>query len=69
MIVFETIVSLLAVALLLYIRHRIHRPKQFKPTRKWARTLYYNKLISMEELNDFYQKHPEKEKFDGTDTV
>lgn len=49
-----------------------HKPRQ-KPvdyskspapnTRRWARQLYQNKLISLEELQRFYDVHPEEEDF------
>ena len=32
-----------------------------KPNRRWARMMYANGLISMEELNAFYASHPENE--------
>jgi len=28
-------------------------------SRRWARALYYNSLIDLEELNKFYALHPE----------
>jgi hypothetical protein len=28
-------------------------------SRRWARALYYNQLIGMDELNAFYASHPE----------
>ena len=31
--------------------------KPFKPTRAWARALYAQGMISMEELNQFYAEH------------
>jgi heme O synthase-like polyprenyltransferase len=30
-------------------------------SRKWARAMYHNGLISLEELNSFYLTHPEEE--------
>ena len=32
-------------------------------TRRWARTLYHNKLMSLDELQKFYESHPENEDF------
>lgn len=54
---------------------RIAKPVKYKPspnpdaqdlqmpkagTRRWARMMYHNGLIDIEELNRYYQSHPEE---------
>lgn len=34
-------------------------------TRRWARAMYHNGLISLAELNKFYEEHPEAENGNG----
>ena len=59
-----TLVALLAVVLVLRtstaaIFRAIRKRNKPEFTRAYARALFFNKLISMEELHQFYLDHPE----------
>lgn len=67
---FQAGVAAIVVAVAWQLFGRESKPKQqpgqlVPGTRRWARALYYNKLISMEELNRFYLTHPEDENGDS----
>lgn len=42
-----------------------YRKKPFTETRRYARAMFHSGIITMEELQRFYDTHPEKEDFDG----
>ena len=54
----------LAVSLIAWrlFRRKVASKRGVRPgTRKWARCLYHNGIISIGELNEFYLTHPESE--------
>ena len=61
------IVAVVALGISWYAFKLYHRPKPFEQTRRFARAMYYNGLISMEELQRFCDTHPEDEDGNGTD--
>lgn len=58
------VAGLLSLFIFFAVRRRC-RKKAFIETRKYARALFYSGIITMEELQRFYDTHPEKEDFDG----
>lgn len=53
-------------AIIVYVAWRFfYRPKPFTETRRYARALYFNGFISMDELQRFYDTHPEDENGNG----
>ncbi len=54
------------VAAIVWLSHKWYfRPKPFTETRRYARAMYASGIISMEELQDFYNRHPENEEEDA----
>jgi hypothetical protein len=58
--VMTTGLAIVLAALITFVAGRLyarHWTKKFKPSRAWARALYAQGMISMEELNQFYAEH------------
>lgn len=55
---FRAAVAVIVTAIAWRLFYRQPKAKD-KQTRAWARAMYHNGLISIEELNNFYLTHPE----------
>jgi uncharacterized membrane protein YfcA len=55
---FRAAIALIVTAVSWRLFYRQPKTKD-KQTRAWARAMYHNGLISIEELNNFYLTHPE----------
>lgn len=56
------------VAAVVYVGWKLYyrQPKPFTETRRYARAMFASGIISMEELQEFYDTHPENEEEDAT---
>ena len=61
---FRVAITSLVVAIAWRLFYR-KPPVKDQQTRAWARAMYHNGFISIEELNQFYLTHPEDENGNG----